>query len=142
MKEIEYRRVQYEDSPFQKWRLLLDIDQQELSLQRFEKRSVCFNCGYELKEKDLKNIRSLIRVVDFEKYRSKDESFSDKDITGNYLDETQINFIGISNSRYPLLEIQMGLGHSPKRSYERLYNYLVKNYFSVKILGISGLSEI
>lgn len=142
MQEAEFLKIQYEDEPFQKWRIVLNFERKELSLQRFEQNKVSFDCAHNLQQKDLNKIKPLLKVADFEKFRDSSEFESDRDATGNQMDETWICFAGVSDSKYPFLKIDMRYEHHPNRAYEILYNYLVTNYFSKKKLGYNGLLKI
>ena len=94
---------------------------------------VTFSYAIKLSKEQLQSILPYCNALDFEPFRGKTMSMKDEGYLG-YRDELNMSFRAVSDSYLPMLELPMDYYYDESHIWpsERLYRYLVKNYFSGK----------
>lgn len=112
--------------------MALNLERRELSCTKYDKwGNIEKQVGYVLTDADLDIVKPLLDVSLYEEFRA-DESGKmlhddSKDELLGYMDEgTHKEFVGISNSVYPLIRISMDDYYSPERIYDKLESCLHK----------------
>lgn len=79
----------------------------------------------------------FIKAFDFEPYRDKKQFLHFSDGFVGYGDEYWMNFVGITDSYIPKIELPMTILYDDTYIWpnERLYQYLIKTYLSTKEFG-------
>lgn len=115
-------------------RILLNSVAGELSYQEFDSHGdVKISKGITLDKMQIEEVLPYINTAKYEPYRDRYDSLDDVGVCG-YYDEVSANFIGISDSPVPMIELSMNTIHDNGHLWptEKLFKYLCRTFFADK----------
>jgi len=130
MVPIYYTEIMFCAYGTKHFRISLNIHYKELSYEEFDSfGKVDWNYEVNLKNEQFEQLIPYINAYDFEPFRNKEQLFTN--FIG-YRDEYWIEFVGITDSYIPKLELPMTIIYDEAHTWpnEKLYQYLLKNYVS------------
>ena len=106
-----------------------EFKQSVLSDEQYNQK-VAFSYGIKLSDEQMQQLLPYCNAVEFEPYRNKEMSMSDKGYIG-CRDEVSLHFVAITDSYIPKMEWDMRYYCDEEYIWpsERLYRYLVLKYF-------------
>ncbi len=113
----------------------------ELSFEQIGRNGkVIWSYAKKMCKSELDELLPYINALEYEPYRDIRDSMEDEGFCG-YRDEYSLHFIGFTDSYLPLFWHDMTLLYRGKyiRPYEKLYQYLLKKYFSGKNFQDAGV---
>lgn len=139
---IYFTKVVFQAYGALKYRVVLNIPRKELSYEKLTgDECVIWNYGIRLSEHQISQILPYVNVFDFEPFRNKEQSMAYEDGFHGYRDECEMDFVGISDSPVPKIELPMTVLYDAIHMWpnERLYQYLLKHYLSSETFKNEGL---
>ena len=117
-----------------------------LLVDEIDDNEVVFSYTHKFSEWEMKELLPLCNALDFEPYRDRQMSMGYEGYCG-YRDELSLHFKGITDSYIPKIELPMDYFYDEEHIWpsEKLYRYVVKNFFSDKklknwVVSYGGLS--